>query len=361
MPSQRETRVKPVTLLAISGVNQRVNRTELNPQEWSDLQGVFPEFAGLQSRLWGKRLLKKYASSIYGIHQFWTPQGYGGGLYQFTGTLDFGTWLTPISVFDLTPLDLGIDLGGYTLDDFGNTGPNFDWGPQSACVLSFLEGGTDHSSCAPAPTNISTPDDSNGGPAGQGKKCAYEVVVDDRELAIYTLSQVSGNISGTVQISFTDNCRNPADGQNPPCVAFPPLPVPLQAAPAITFAFQTVNGVLSASTSLSSFAAFNPPTNGICNSATTCDQTNVVSANKLTLDLSPLLLETFNSCNLILTRTPGGEVEIPLTPGMAPITLTATDFLVMGAAVPNANVGFDQSGSVTGHLLRLRSNKRVCA
>lgn len=172
--SDRETRLAPITLNTIGGIDERVYPTELKPQEYSALNGVFPEFAGLQSRLFGKRLLAKYAGALYGIYQFWTPMGYGVGLYQFTGTLDYGVWLTPVSAIVLDSLPGGYDGGDMTLDDFGQGyGENFGYSNVNTCVLSFLNGSSNHSSCNPAASPAATPNDSNGGPAGQGRHCRW--------------------------------------------------------------------------------------------------------------------------------------------------------------------------------------------
>lgn len=177
--SHRESRIRPVSLTVVGGVNERVRDTELKPQEYKLLEGVFPEFAGLQSRVWGKRLLKLYEAAIYGIHQFWTPQGYGGGIYQFDGQIDFGYWLTPTSSFDLSIPPIGYDGGGMTLDEFGLPyGSNFGYGTDNACVISFLNGSSDHSSCQPPPSPADVPDDSNGGPAGQGRQCRWTAGTD---------------------------------------------------------------------------------------------------------------------------------------------------------------------------------------
>lgn len=174
MPSRAETRIQPAPFLQVGGVNQRVYPTELPAHQYANLDGVFPEFAGLQSRLFGKRLLKKYDDPIYGIFQFWTPMGYGGGLYQFSGSLDYGIWLTPNSIITLDPLPGGFDGGDMTLDDFGQGfGGNFGYGNPNACVISFLNGSTNHGACQASPSPQNTPNDSNGGPAGQGKKCKW--------------------------------------------------------------------------------------------------------------------------------------------------------------------------------------------
>lgn len=361
--SNRETALKPLALTSLAGVNERAYLTDVKPPESTLLEGLFPEFAGLQSRIYGKRTLAQYTESIYGIYQFWTPLGYGVGLYQFEGTVDFGYWLTPTSAFDLTPPLLGIDLGGYTLDEFGMSyGSNFGISTDNACVLSFLEGGTDHSSCAPPPSNVATPDDSNGGPAGQGKKCSNEVVETDWDLADFTSLQESAGYSNSgVVIVDQDNCRNPADGQNPPCVNFPPLPLPLQTIPDPTgYASVPITGVLAASKSAVSSANFVPATNVICTFRTNVNQTNNASNNKLTVNTNFFFTQDIQSITLVLQKIPGGEIEVPLAIEVDDQILNALDFLTLGEAVANGSQGFNQSGSVTCNTIRTRQQRRVC-
>lgn len=359
--SSRETQLKSFTLSTVGGVNERVYITELPPEQYSSLIGLFPEFTGLQSRIFGKRVLKKYANPIYSIYQAWTPYGYGVGLYQFDGEIDFGYWLTPTSNFDLGLPDLGIDLGGMTLDDFGDgVGSQFDYGDQNACVISFLDGSTDHSACAPAPTNIGTPNDTNGGPAGQGKKCANQESVDDFDLSDLTISQIAASINNSTPVFNVDNCRNPADGQNPPCVNFPPLPVNIQPEPTLVYGAQTIDGIISCSKSFSSFVVFVPATNPVCTFRVAAAQNNIVSNNKITINLSPLLDLKAESIALVITRTPGGESEFDLPMIAEDQVLNGEDFVIMGAPTANADNGFNQSGSVTGNTIRVRSRKRVC-
>lgn len=201
--SNRETSLAPATLLTIGGVNERAYITELPPQTFNALNGVFPEFAGLQSRLFGKRLLEKYANSIYGIYQFWTPMGYGVGLYQFTGTLDYGIWLTPSSAIILPPLPGGYDGGDMTLDDFGQGyGENFGYGDVNTCVLSFLNGSSNHVSCNPAASPANIPNDSNGGPAGQGKHCRWTTGTQ----TVFAMPAPKSTMFG----SWTDGGTNPS-------------------------------------------------------------------------------------------------------------------------------------------------------
>lgn len=217
---QRETRLKPVTLLQVGGVNQRVKSTELPLHEYVTLNGVWPEFAGLQSRFWGKRVLAKYPDAIYGIYQFWTPMGYGGGIYQFDGKIDFGSWITPNSNFDLTVPPLEFDSGGMTFDEFGNPyGSNFGYGTDNACVISFLNGSTDHSACLEPPVSLGTPDDSNGGPGGQGKKCKYVDTYTDFDVEDFILIKEQGS-AGYSNTVVTENVGRTEFG----CAVTPPLP-----------------------------------------------------------------------------------------------------------------------------------------
>lgn len=204
--SQRETFLKPLALTSIAGVNERVANVELPPTEYSVLQGAFPEFATLQSRIWGKQLLKKYDFPIYGIHQFWTPQGYGGGLYQFQGSLDYGYWLTPTSNFDLGIPPLPIDGGGMTTDEFGYTyGPSGGYGSPNNCVISFLNNSTDHSACAPAPVPAGPSNPANGGPAGQGKGLKWESVTTDIDITDFMLSKTRSTTGGYSTHTVTEN------------------------------------------------------------------------------------------------------------------------------------------------------------
>lgn len=362
--SRRESQLQPVIQNTVCGVNQRLRPTELPLHEFPNIEGVFPEFAGLQSRIWGKRLLHKYASAVYGIHQFWTPQGYGGGLYQFDGTLDFGQWLTPSSNFDLTIPDIGWDGGGMTFDEFGQPyGSNFGYGTDNTCVISFLTGGTDHSVCQLPPTPAGTPNDSNGGPAGQGRHCEWEETITDIPLINFVNQQQEAGYSNvTTQIEDRDNCRNPADGQNPPCVNFPPIPVPVGIIPGpIGYAVVPTTGVLFSSKSASTFAVFNFPTNLICTFRVTESQTNNASNTRLVINLGSLVGdESLASVKLLITRTPGGTDEIPLTVSVDNQNLDAVDYLMLGPIIPNINSGYDQSGSVTCDTVRVRQRKRVC-
>lgn len=172
--SQRESIQKPLIIPAFGGVNERVVATELPPSEFTVVEGVFPSYAGLQTRMYGKRLLAKYPDPIWGIFQFWTPVGYANGLYQFEGQVDAGPWLTPTSniVIPALPAEIPYDGGGMTLDEFGNS-YGAPVGEANVCAINFSDTGTGHEICGGPPENVGLPDDTNGGPAGQGSNCSY--------------------------------------------------------------------------------------------------------------------------------------------------------------------------------------------
>lgn len=221
--SERETKIKSLVLSVIGGINERNVETELQADEYTSVLGVFPEFAGLQSRIFGKRLLKKYALPIYGIHQFWTPQGYGGGLYQFDGTIDYGQWLTPISVFNLSLPSISIDAGGMSLDIFGYSyGSNFGYNESNTCSITYTPTGTGHQSCLPSTSPANTPNDNNGGPAGQGRKCAWQ-----QTLTNYIAAFDSFVTSAKYGVVASDTII----GHVPPIT----LPIPSPSAPVIPY------------------------------------------------------------------------------------------------------------------------------
>lgn len=190
--AQRETRLKPLVLTTVGGVNERLGDTELPPHEYTEVEGVFPEFAGLQARMYGKRVLEKYPNAIYGIFQFWTPLGYAGGIVQFDGEVDFGEWLTPTTKFDLDLPDLDIDRNGNTVDEFGDpVGTNT---PPGGDMCTRIETGIDENGdpyynviwefCGSSPGPMGTPDDGNGFGGGQGKNCQFVLTSEDAGVSI---------------------------------------------------------------------------------------------------------------------------------------------------------------------------------
>lgn len=186
---EREQKTKGVALIALAGVNERLLPVELPAPEWTLIEGTFPEFAGLQSRLFGKRLLAKYAESIYSIFQFWTPLGYGRGLYQFTNTIDSGLWTTPTSNFIIPaiPPSLPFDGEGLTVDDFGGKGGSGGGGISEVVIIW---------------TPVDVPNDTNGGPAGQGRRCRWEDLQSLETLEPFLVSALYGD-TGDVDVTYS--------------------------------------------------------------------------------------------------------------------------------------------------------------
>jgi hypothetical protein len=333
---------------------------------------VFPEFAGLQARMWGKRVLSKQTDPVYGIHQFWTPMGYGVGLYQFQGSIDYGTWLTPTSNLQLTLPTLDTDLGNYTLDEFGNSINNSSGlGDMNTCLLSFINGSTDHSSCLVPPTGAGPTNDNNGGPAGQGKHCRYQYVGTAMDIIGFQVTnQQVGSLTNTVPISDTDNCKAPAFGLNPPCVPYPPLPAPLTAIPGITsWNSVTPNGSLSATTSANTNVTFVvPATLSQCDCHTVIAQGNSVSDTIMTVNFGQLGTSVPPDSITILATLNGQTTEIAVSSGYNPATKTyanvnlqASNFLTLLPPVPNGNNGYTQTGSLTASQFKIYQRRRVCA
>jgi hypothetical protein len=116
MPSRETKRVTKV-FGEITTVNQQPNAFELPDGEYTSIEGVFPLEAGMVTRLWGKGFLNKFTVPIYGIHQFWTPYGYGFGTYQFEDSVGIGDWTVPNPkiVIPEIPGNLPISKSGVTL------------------------------------------------------------------------------------------------------------------------------------------------------------------------------------------------------------------------------------------------------
>ncbi len=205
-----------LVLTTIGGVNERIQITELPPSEWASISGTFPDLTGEQIRIYGKRVLAKYANPILGIAQFWTPLGYGGGLYQIGNNLDFGKWLTPAQRFpDITyPPSVAFDGGGYTVDDYGNdfggvtgiTVPNM-------CQILFNQGVASDQNCTIPMTGAGIVNDSNGGPAGQGKNCKWTDVqlVVNPGAYLTTVSQVIPTYDILFDTGFLPNPYSPSN------------------------------------------------------------------------------------------------------------------------------------------------------
>lgn len=128
--SNREDQQRTAIIAALSGVNERANKVDLSTQELVLIEGTYPALSGQQVKLPGKALLAKFDEAVYGIHQFWTPYGYGNNLYQFNGNIGIDPWITPgrsITIPDLP--EHPYDDTAIVLDELGNnpTYPTGGW------------------------------------------------------------------------------------------------------------------------------------------------------------------------------------------------------------------------------------------
>lgn len=371
--SERETRIKTQVLAAIGGVNERPYLTELRDTDWNAQQGVFVEYNGEQSRLWGKRTLAKYPDAIYGIHQFWTPFGYAGGLYQFDGKIDFGTWLTPTSKFDLTPIDLGTDGAGYTLDDFGFPINNEGYRSGDACVLSFLDNSTDHSSCSLATSNVGTPDDSNGGPAGQGTSCSWQEAYFDEDITFFMVSKERA--AGVAYTTTTNTLEvGGTSGGGYTCVAATSAPPALGPNVAYGAFSSTATAALASVQVLSAWLVYtnmvvvNPSYAGPCLFAENYTKSGFGSpfsyTDRCILNFSQLLLSgrVIDRVTLLATL-PSGSVEIPLDieDYEKDMPLDMLQYREQGIATHPSSLDSNRTDSVEVSQVRVHYRERVCA
>ena len=238
--SNAETVNKNVPLLAIGGTNERAQVTEIKPEEWANITGTFPEKTGMQSRIWGKRIFQKSAESVYGIFQFWTPLGYGGGYYQFTGTAGFGAWTVPTTNLSIPnlPSDLPFDPDNYTLQLYPNDFSNVCGRQFSGLYTAYDKFGTGVPGTGIYYMNICNPgpgggtasgggqgnSSGSGGPVGPAKKCKWVTTNTD-----FTLILGSVVVSGT-HINCSGSISTSLPGQPGPF----PDPIPYISLPSTT-------------------------------------------------------------------------------------------------------------------------------
>ncbi len=348
---QKEQRL----LLNVGSVNERVQGTELPDNEWSALWGIFPDFTGEQARIWGKRALAKYANAIYGIYQFWTPLGYAAGIYQYTGTVDFGKWTTTSTKLDLTiPTSTNFDGGNISLDDFGQEfNRTADVSSPNVCTFNFSQFLATHQYCGLTITGANLPNDSNGSPAGQGKKCKWTNVVTSYNM----LALAAGQLHGTATVNTS------APATNPP---FVPNPIPLPPVPSLTY----IAGSLSlpfAHYQLNGTGILSPPTQffgAVCeNWITSIDFTSALSL------FQGKEAQTFATVTVGQSTNGGGAVtsEFPLDidfsdpVSYAFVTIDASNYLPAQVVThPGNPVGShsDQLATLSG--IKLYVRQKVC-
>jgi hypothetical protein len=123
------------------GVDQR--SLPQKGEDFLEINGVFPRFAGLQNRIEGKLLKDKFANELLGIFQAWNPFGYGLGVYQTNNNLLTDTWYPPdfplpAAISYLIPTDNGLSNGGGGLPNYPplpSNPPTILQNPQTYCNL----------------------------------------------------------------------------------------------------------------------------------------------------------------------------------------------------------------------------------
>ena len=131
------------------GVDQR--SLPQKGEDFLEINGVFPRFAGLQNRIEGKLLLDKFNGEIWNIYQAWNPFGYGLGLYQLNNNLLTDTWYPPDfplppSISYLIPTDNGLSDGGGggfpNNPPLPNNPPTVVSSPQNLVIYYIISGGS---------------------------------------------------------------------------------------------------------------------------------------------------------------------------------------------------------------------------
>lgn len=365
--SQRETASKPFVISAIHGVNDRFVATELPLSDFSLVEGVFPQYEGMQTRIFGKRLLAKYADPIYGIYQFWSPVGYATGLYQFEGKLDSGPWLTPTSniVIPALPAAVGFDGGGMSLDDFGNYygGPV---GIPNVCIIGFVGQNSADVQCGVVPEAVGTPNDDNGGPAGQGKTCSWTEGSVDVDVNLYIFQKLRATDGAYTLRVDVSNAGNPIFG----CNSYPPLPVPINGNVSFTsYPSVTISGAIQSQQFLTSTWTFVPDWTipGCDGTVSTFQFASITINDRIRFNFAALQNENFFPFRISMLATKSeGSVEIPLPVNYAAldadVNIDMLTYRGTGTQSPfDSGRGFQRLDFVTVSQLRIYYRQRVCS
>lgn len=345
---QRETRLQPLALTSLDGVNERVNKREVEIGEWSCLKGTYPDFASLQSKIWGKRLLQKFSESVYMIYQLWTPMGYGFGIYQLPPNILGGPWIPSSGPITVTPLPIPIGPDGKTVTVTG--GPDIIWTYR-------------------VPPN--PPQDIQGGPIGPGTNCRYQEVHTDIFLLDVEIAESasSGSYSNTV---VTPDVGYPQEFPFG-CVPFVPSPEPLggDCPPGPYVPVSPFTGNLGVAQNLSSTWTFVPTCpNPNCEGTNTTNQSGTFSGTKITIDLN-IFQDGVQPerATLLITPSPGQpyELDIPLsydatTNKVLPIPLDLSSNRPAGDLIVNGpETGFFRNSSVSANIIRLYFIQQICS
>lgn len=365
MPQRESPRKETLVITTLGSVNERIQRTELPDNEWSSIVGTFPQLTGAQSRVYGKRVLAKYGFPIFNFAQFWSPLGYAGGVYQFQGTVDFGKWITPIIKITIPTIapSLPFDGGGYTVDDFGGDfGGVIDVTIPNVCIIDFATVQTTHQTCGVPLRNVGTPNDSNGGPAGQGTHCRWVQTnpVTGGSLAAYTLSNQIGSASYGPTTIYSGPPPGPFD---------PPTRVPLgPIAGSVILVPHSILGTLTCQQTRSSGQGFVGPNIVAQQSGNSSNQTAVV-------DLSSFIATIgtgFGSATLLLTvsndnGTTSQNIEVSLDvdftnpASYTAITLDPSAYLPGALVMTQGGNGLFAGSFATINWINLYVKQRVCS
>jgi hypothetical protein len=362
----QKSQKQSLVLNGLGGVNERVQATELKPSEWSRIGGAWPEFQGLQARLWGKGVWAKYDKPVMGMFQFWTPLGYAGGTLQLGDNLGFGDWIIPGSVFpDLTIIPtLDTDLGGYTIGDFGN----------SVITMIIPQYNLNQE-------GTGLPDYTDGSPYGGGKKCRIQTSLPDT----YPLNGLiaSQSVASNVVAQYTLWSGGVTTHVGPPppvqgCPRFPyegvgvPLPAPAIGGYAND---PIINNLPGAGKFLTSSAAFLPDA--------TCELFGIASQGwnlfnrRSILDLTalqPVYVGFTTICTLSVTASVDENFsyfsyEQPLNVNFAAldaggnfdsVLVDPLSFLPEGTVSGLVAGGFHVGASVTVNSLNVYVQTRIC-
>lgn len=371
MPRRETTKKQQKICLAIGSVNERTTDVELPDNEWSLVSGVFPSSIGQQERIFGKRTLAKYSLPIMGIWQFWTPYGYAAGIYQFDGTVDYGVWITPSSKFpSLTlPPSVPFDGGGYFVDEFGDPwGRTIDVSSPNVCLIDFATVQTTHEFCGLSPSPSDTPDDANGGPAGQGSHCRWEQLSNTYSVAALQSSRET-----------TENDFNTTVAQYPPlaapgCGISGPVPLPVLVPQGpwvyVTAGFGGLSFGSQNSSNYSTSPALNP-----CGIIYNANQNQIAGGSRVVLDFTTLqpFYKQFSTRTVLQydEYNPGFALPVSkevvlnvtwddVTGNFAAVPVDIRDYFPTPIAANNGFNGQDSSAQVVATGFKIYYNKRIC-
>lgn len=288
------------------GINQRVLRTEA--LDFSSFDGTFPLNVGIQTRSYGKATLQRFNNPVQAIFQFFTPQGYGVGIYQTNNSVDLSPWLLGQYNF---PLNSDGSIDNPTTLPVNNLG-----------VVSGADTGYDSTS---------------GALGGTGIRYKFKITTTDLPVATY--------LSNLIYFTGTYDNSNviPIPNDQP----FPPLPflgfINATASTQTTPPSNVLIATLGSSTTNRIDNNLFPPPNNI--------QTQIWSSSAVdtqgTLDITPIV-STQNLIELtVIAGVNGSDIEIPLSNTQTfeqiianpVLSIKTSDYLIFGPISQSSQYG----------------------